>query len=145
MGGYPSRGLRNRDFLFIRNYQPDLWPMGTGDTSKANREGQWFADCDASPTKDYIVENKDKDEMHQRAFELCFGKRPAEELYDLSKDPCQLNNLANYPEYRECLATMRSTLQKRQKELNDPRATDPDYKEFDKHPYLGGGGGRKKK
>ena len=25
---YPQRALRTRDFLYIRNYEPDRWPMG---------------------------------------------------------------------------------------------------------------------
>ena len=37
-------------------------------------------------------EPKDKE-----LFELAFGKRPAEELYDLKKDPGQLNNVADKP------------------------------------------------
>ena len=37
--------------------------------------------------------------MSKAKYDLCFAKRPAEELYDLSKDPEQLNNLASDPAY----------------------------------------------
>jgi len=144
MGGYPSRALRDREFLYIRNYQPDWWPAGTGDKDKTNKPGQWFADCDGSPTKDYIFDNRDKDEEHRRAFELCFAQRPGDELYDLKKDPGQIHNVAGDPEYKEVLAKMQGQLQERITELNDPRAKDPGYLEFDKHPYYGGGGGKRK-
>ena len=141
MRGYPSRGYRNRDFLYIRNYEPDLWPMGTGKIGATNYPGQWYADCDGGPTKDYIIANKDRDAEHRRAFELSFGKRPAEELYDLKKDPGQVHNVASDPAYTAILEGMRRQLAGNLTRLNDPRANDPDYAGFQGHPYLGGGGG----
>ena len=145
MGGYPSRGLRNREFLYIRNFKPELWPAGTGREGHTNYPGQWYADCDGSPTKTYIIENRDKDDVHRRAYQLCFAKRPAEELYDVKQDPGELHNLAGDPQYAETLKTMRERLQQRMTELSDPRAIDPGYTGFDGHPYLGGGGGSRKK
>jgi N-sulfoglucosamine sulfohydrolase len=145
MGGYPARALRTTDFLYIRNYLPERWPTGHGNAEKANMPGQWYADCDASPTKNYIYENRDKDDAHRRAFELSFAKRPVDELYDLKKDPDQIHNIAANPESQEALTKMKTTLQTRLTHLNDPRATDPAYPEFDKHPYYGGGGGMRDK
>ncbi|GJM64419.1 sulfatase [Persicobacter diffluens] len=139
-GGYPSRGLRTADFLYIRNYEPDRWPAGTFKMNATNFEGQWYADCDAGPTKTYIVANRETDEEHQRAYQLCFAKRPAEELYDLRKDPGQLHNVAAVSQYQAQLKVMRASLEKRLKALNDPRAVDPDIKIFDEYPYLGSGG-----
>lgn len=139
--GYPSRGLRNNDFLYIRNYRPDLWPAGTGETDNTHFPGQWYSDCDGGPTKNYIILNKDTDEDCARAYELAFAKRPAEELYDLANDPGQVRNVAGNPKYAEMVTTLRTRLEKRLSELNDPRATHPDYTGFDDHPYLGGGGG----
>ena len=26
--GYPSRALRTKDFLYIRNFRPERWPAG---------------------------------------------------------------------------------------------------------------------
>lgn len=145
MGGYPSRGYRDKEYLYILNYQPDLWPAGTGKLGYTNFPNQWYADCDGGPTKDYIIENKDRDDEHRRAYQLCFAKRPKEELYHLESDPNQVNNLAANPNYTKALQRLRKKLQKRLKALNDPRAQNPDYKEFDKHPYLGSGGGSKNK
>ncbi|MCK5794100.1 MAG: hypothetical protein KAH12_05315, partial [Anaerolineales bacterium] len=42
-----------------------------------------------------------KDEQHHKLYELAFGKRPAEELYDCRNDPEQLVNLAADPAYSE--------------------------------------------
>lgn len=145
MSGYPSRGYRNLDFLYIRNYEPDLWPAGTGKLGSTNYPDQWYADCDGGPTKDYIINNKDKDPEHRRAYQLCFAKRPGEELYDLKKDPDQVNNVAANPEYSSILESMRVKFHEKLLLLNDPRATNPDYKGFDGYPYLGGGGGKKTK
>ncbi|WP_235297711.1 sulfatase family protein [Portibacter marinus] len=143
MGGYPSRGYRNHKFLYIQNYEPDRWPSGTGKIGSTNYPDQWFADCDGGPTKDYIVENKDKDPYHRRSYELCFAKRPAEELYDVIKDPDQVVNLALDPAYQETLKDLRLKLNKELLKANDPRAGDPHFKGFDQYPYLGGGGGKR--
>ena len=142
MGGYPSRGLRNTEFLYIRNFSPDRWPAGSPNYENTNYKNQWLADCDGGPTKNYIFLNRDKDEEHRRSYFLCFAKRPAEELYDLSKDPGQLNNVAENAEYKEVLERMRDRLQQRMSDLHDPRAKDPNYTGFDGHPYFGGGGGK---
>lgn len=142
MGGYPCRGLRTADWLYIRNYRPDRMPAGTGDFRNTNYPNQWFADCDAGPTKTYIYLNRQRDEGHRRSFKLCFGPRPAEELYDLQEDPGQLHNLALGGTHRKILDRMGGQLNRRLKELHDPRADEPEYDGFEHHPYLGGGGGK---
>jgi hypothetical protein len=45
-----------------------------------------------------MMEHRDEPQV-AKLFELGFGKRPAEELYDLRKDPGELNNVADKPEY----------------------------------------------
>ncbi len=142
MGGYPCRGLRTSKFLYIHNYRPDWWPAGSPNFDQTNYPNQWFADCDGGPTKNYIFLNRDKDEEHRRAFRLCFAKRPEHELYDLAKDPNQLENVADRPEYQSALDKLRERLATELAATKDPRATDPKYSGFDKHPYLGGGGGK---
>lgn len=142
-GGYPSRGLRTGGYLYIRNFRPNLWPAGTGELVATNLPGQWFSDCDGGPTKSYLLDNRDRDDEHRRAFDLCFSKRPAEELYDLTNDPGQIDNVAAKLEYASQLAKLSARLHQRLAELGDPRASDPDYAGFDAHPYYGrGGGGR---
>ncbi|MBK1833225.1 sulfatase [Roseibacillus ishigakijimensis] len=142
--GYPSRGLRTEDFLYLKNYEPDRWPMGTGDADKVLLPGQWYADCDSGPSKNAIIENREKDEAHRRAYELCFAKRPAEELYDLRSDPDQVNNLAASSEHRDTLEKLRQRLQERLEAADDPRAKNPHFTGFDDFPYFGTGGGKRK-
>ena len=53
-----------------------------------------------------MVENREKDDLHRKLYELSFGKRPAEELYDCRKDPGQLVNLAGDPDYADIKAAL---------------------------------------
>jgi len=62
-------------------------------------EGRWLADCDNGPTKLFMVEHRDDDAAHRRLYDLAFAKRPAEELYDLRKDPGQMTNVAGEKAY----------------------------------------------
>ena len=137
MGGYPGRGIRTHDFFYIRNFKPDRWPNGTPDYNKAAIPGNWLADTDNGPTKTYIVDNKDKDALHQKMYDLSFAKRPGEELFDLSKDPDQLNNVADDPAYAEVKKQLSAQLMAELKESGDPRIVGG--VDFDAFPYLGGG------
>lgn len=115
--GYPARMIRTRDFLYIRNYEPDRWPAG--DPRMVTNEGL-YGDIDASPTKDVILARKDSD---PRLFDLAFGKRPREELYDCRNDPGQLRNLAADPAHRKTLRELSSRLTTHLKATGDPRET----------------------
>ncbi len=137
MGGYPCRAIRTHDFLYIHNFEPDRWPAGTPNHEKASVPGAWLADCDNGPTKTYIVANRDKDETHRRAYDLAFGKRPADELYDLKKDPDQLLNVADDPAYAAPMKKLKDDLFAQLKATGDPRVTDNGV-DFDAFEYLGG-------
>lgn len=129
---YPIRAVRTAEFSYIRNLRPDRWPAG--DPQKWKAVGD-FGDCDASPTKEYILEHRD-DKNGAQFFQWCFGKRPAEELYDLRHDPFELNNLAENPEYTATKERLRAALDKWMKQTGDPRATIDDDR-FDKYEYFG--------
>jgi N-sulfoglucosamine sulfohydrolase len=134
MGGYPCRGLRNRRFLYIRNFAPDRWPAGVpeGATHPIGR----FADCDNGPTKTFLMENRNHPD-YKTFFDLCFAKRPPEELYDLDKDPEQLNNIAGNPAYEQIRKKMSDQLMAELKTTGDPRATEAPVL-FDQYPYRSG-------
>ncbi len=137
MDGYPSRAIRNHEFLYIRNYKPGLWPSGTPDYLNATLPGCWLGDCDNGPTKSYMVENKDLDANHRHLWELSFGKRATEELYDCKNDPGQINNLAGEPEYDEIRASLALKLMEQLELTGDPRAMGKGD-ELEGHPYYGG-------
>ena len=131
---YPSRAIRTREFLYIRNLRPQLWPAGDPE-----REGAMgvFGDIDASPTKQLLLDRRD-DPAIARLFRLACEKRPAEELYDLAADPDELNNLADKPEFADAKRRLRTDLDRWMKDTADPRAAGEDAR-WDNYPYYGGG------
>ena len=146
MGGYPMRAIRTHDYLYIRNFKPDRWPSGYPASyaepteivvSKPKGTKYGYADTDASPTKSYIIKHRD-DPKVAKLFDLAFAKRPAEELYDLKKDPAQINNVAGKPEYAETQKKLADTLMAELKATQDPRVLGKGDL-FDRYPYYGGG------
>ena len=131
MAGYPSRGIRTDEFLYIRNFFPERWPAGVPD--KATHPFNSYADCDDGPTKTYLVENEDTPGLEQ-FFEWSFGKRPAEELYNIENDPYQLTNLATDPDYESVKNSLSTQLMEELKALKDPRVMGGEVK-FDNYPY----------
>ena len=82
---YPHRAIRTHDFLYIRNFAPDRWPMGDprgmDDPSAAappraaleHDTRVAYADLDASPTKAWMIENRAADAVRD-AYALGFGQ-----------------------------------------------------------------------
>jgi uncharacterized sulfatase len=79
-----------------------------------------YGDIDDSPTKRYMLENRD-DPAVAPLFELAFGKRPAEELYRVTDDPGQMHNLADDPNYASIKEELRARLEETQRHTEDPR------------------------
>jgi N-sulfoglucosamine sulfohydrolase len=131
--GYPGRAIRTREFLYIRNYHPDRWPAGDPDR-ETFREGI-YGDVDRSDTKWYMIEHRD-DPAVRPLFELSFGKRPGEELYDLNKDPDQMKNVAARPEYARVRRELAARLDAYLKQTGDPRALGKKAL-WDEYPYYG--------
>jgi arylsulfatase A-like enzyme len=135
-GGTPMRMIRTRDHLYIRNFRPDRWPAGTPDADKAVIPGRWLADCDNGPSKFFMVDARDNDEASRRLWDLAFGKRPAEELYDLHADPSQLVNVAGRPEYADALRTLGERLTAELRASKDPRVVGG-AERLEVYPYYG--------
>jgi uncharacterized sulfatase len=130
--GYPCRAVRTRAFLYIRNFHPERWPAGDPEVWKAVGP---FGDIDGGPTKEVLLKGKD-DPKVGRLFELACGKRPAEELYDLAKDPFQMTNVADRPGYAGVKKELRADLERWMKDTADPRAAGQDDR-WDRYPYFG--------
>lgn len=131
--GYPVRAIRTDDYLYIRNYEPNRWPAGDPDYP-AIPQGQ-AGDIDRSASKSYLMQNKD-DPAVKRFYDLAIGKRPAEELYDVRKDPDQVVNLADDPAHREVLDQLRGRLNAFLKKTGDPRQSG--QSPWDTYEYTGG-------
>jgi uncharacterized sulfatase len=131
--GYPSRAIRTYRWLYIRNYAPDRWPAGDPDFDSPHQS--IYGDIDNGATKTYMIEHKN-DPKVQPSFELCFGKRPAEELYDVIKDPDQVRNLAADPAFARVKRKMLRQLERYQRDTKDPRITGKSP--WDRYPYYYG-------
>ena len=137
---YPMRAIRTDRFLYIVNFQPDRWPMGTGPEAdqtpsfEALRENTFaaFADMDASPTKAWIVTHQTDD---PKSFQQAFGRRPNFELYDIQADPDSMQNLANDPQFADQRVKLHERLIGELRRTGDPRVSDDIV--FDKPPYSG--------
>jgi len=121
---YPQRSLRTRDYLYIRNFKSDRWPAG--DPQKYGEEGELeamhdaYQDIDASPSKTFLIENRDDPEIG-RFFRLAVDKRPAEELFDIRVDPGCLDNLAIKPEHEQTRRDLAEKLEAYLRATGDPR------------------------
>jgi arylsulfatase A-like enzyme len=140
---YPQRALRTTDFLYVRNFAPDRWPLGipvaVTDTSAPTQEElesntyAAFADMDASPTKAWLVLHRNEPQW-KRYYDIAFAKRPGEELYDLRKDPYQMKNVAGDPAYAKEKSKLAAQLLKILSEAGDPRVTG-DGLTFERPPF----------
>jgi uncharacterized sulfatase len=92
-----------------------------------------YADMDASPTKAWLFGQRNQPRWKWH-YDYAFGKRPAEELYDLRQDPEQTRNRAADPAYAETRRQMSERLLKILRETADPRVTG-DGKTFDRPPF----------
>lgn len=144
---YPQRSLRTRDFIYIVNFEPDRWPMGDpkglDDPSTPAPDFETlaydtfvaYADLDASPTKAWMIHHREDHDV-EPLYELAFGKRPREELYDLNEDPHYMNNVADDPAYANVRSQLEGRLIDVLRTQDDPRLMEqPCRYEFE--PYAG--------
>lgn len=142
---YPQRGLRTADFLYIINFRPERNPLGdpynlTGSDPPTKEELTettfvTFPDDDAGPTKAWLVGERDNPQW-KAAFDLAYGPRPREELYDLKSDPHQMTNVAADERYASARRKLESQLMQELQQSGDPRLID-DGSFFETPPMAG--------
>jgi hypothetical protein len=123
---YPVRCIRTEQYLYVRNFKPELWPAGNPETGYPNVDG--------SPTKTLILEQHDQGNDHY--YNLSFGKRPLEELFDIVRDPECVANLANKAEFASLKESLWDELRAKLEETRDPRLLGGGDA-FDKYEYVG--------
>jgi len=123
--GYPIRGIIKDDLLYLRNFEPARWPACNPETGYLN--------VDASPTKSFILDAR-RASPGDQPWALCFGKRPAEELYDLKADPDAVKNLAAMPVHDQRREQLRMEMEQKLKAQGDPRM-EGRGDVFDKYPH----------
>lgn len=137
---YPARAIRTHDFLYIRNLAPDRWPAGDPQLldaeGKINPRATGFLDIDDFGLS-YVFKARDNPEVASY-FALATAKRPAEELFDIRRDPGCIRNLAGEPEHQVTLRTLRSRLEDHLRKTGDPRMSGSDS--FEHYPSYGRGG-----
>jgi N-sulfoglucosamine sulfohydrolase len=102
-----QRGARDRRWRYIRNYEPE------------KPYSQHLDYMDLMPTMaDWRAASKAG--TLNEAQRLWFANhKPIEELYDTSKDPWEVNNLAGQPEYVDRVQRMREATEEWQVAIND--------------------------
>jgi uncharacterized sulfatase len=106
--GYPARAMRSGNYLFVWNMHPERAPAGDA--------AGGYADIDDGPTKQWLLAHRE-----HPLFAHSFGPRPAEQLFDVVKDPGCLQNLAGHPAHAKILSGMRHTLKTELTAQGDPR------------------------
>jgi arylsulfatase A-like enzyme len=125
--GYPVRSIIREGMLYIHNFEPDRWPMCNPETGYLNTDG--------SPTKTEVLEMR-RDGREKKYWQLCFGRRGEEELYNVRRDPECLRNLIDNPEHKALVDELKEKLFEELKEQGDPRMVGKG-EVFDGYPYAG--------
>lgn len=123
--GFPIRGIVTDRWLFLVNFEPDRWPAGNPETGYLNTDG--------SPTKTEILQLR-RSGTNTQYWEVSFGKRPREELYDLQNDPAGVANLGAEPGQATRKRQLRGWLFDALEAQGDPRMLGQGHI-FEEYPY----------
>jgi uncharacterized sulfatase len=102
------RAVRTKRFKYIKNYMPERPYM----QSNQYKETEY-------PVWNLLKELKAQNKLTPAQALFTASTKPAEELYDIEKDPYELSNLAELKEYRKTLIKMRMILDHWVKTTND--------------------------
>lgn len=110
-----TRAVRTKQFKYIKNYYSDLPNTPSADIIRGLG---WQS----------MLEEKEKGTLNTAQLKCFVTPRDVDELFDIVKDPYELNNLANNPEYSSVLEDMKSRLEKIRNTTNDvlPTVRTPD-------------------
>jgi uncharacterized sulfatase len=119
--GYPIRGIRTAEYLYIRNLEPDNSPVGDhpGAVWPDDDPTSGYGDIDGSPSKTFLWRHRDE---YSTLAKAAFDHRPPEELYDIRKDPFNQNDLSSDPAYTAIKDLLSRKLDAHLRRTADPRA-----------------------
>lgn len=100
MNIFPIRSVRVGNLKYIHNLQPDAWFTNHSDRHRKDGAGAFWDSWDAAA----------KSDPDAQAVLDAYYTRPEFQLFDLDKDPLELNNLADNPEYKTRLQELQTTL-----------------------------------
>jgi len=119
--GYPIRGIVKDGMLYLHNFEIDRGPGGVAETG--------YKDTDDGPTKTAVLETE-KTPERRHFFDASFGKLPADQLFDLRRDPDCMKNLAETMSFAELQKQLFDEL----KQQEDPRMSGNGHI-YDEYPY----------
>ena len=119
MNVYPIRSVRTPDYKYIINLRPDCLHTNHSDILRKDGAGAYWNSWDAAARTD----------PRAAAIVKRYFVRPAEELYDLKKDPLEQNNLAADPDCQDRRRKLKALLEAWMKQQGDK-------KQVFKKPYL---------
>lgn len=110
-----TRAIRTKKFKYVKNFYEDLPNTPSADIIRGR-------------TWQSMLAEKEKGTLNEAQFKCFESPRPIEELFDVTNDPYELNNLAMNPEFSGILEDMRSRLLATRDETNDflPAQRTPD-------------------
>jgi arylsulfatase A-like enzyme len=114
-----ERAIRNHNFLYIRNFFPEL-------------NASPPADAVGSLTYQEMIRLYEAGKLNRDQMDCFVAPRKSEELYDVVNDPLQLNNLAENPDYTAELTEMRGLLDNWIVEFQDKVPENPTPDKFDR-------------
>ena len=114
-----ERMVRSEQFLYILNARPNLPNGGPADSKR-------------SPSQKALNQLRDLGKLSSAQSDVFSTPRPAEELYDIKKDPYQLVNLASLPEFKDQLLNKRKQLKEWQEKTGDTTPTQLTQDWFDR-------------
>ncbi len=118
--GYPVRGIIKDGMLYVHNFEPSRWPAGNPETG--------YQDTDSSPTKTAVLVTRFIP-AQKHFWDICFGKLPADQLFDVRRDPDCVSNLAATSSF----GALHQELYEALTEQEDPRMSGKGAI-FDKYP-----------
>jgi uncharacterized sulfatase len=103
---YPIRSIQDKRYKLIVNLTPEV-PY-TNNKMMKDKDRMWTSWLETIKTDEHANWLMDK-----------YLNRPKLELYDLKKDPWELNNLASQPKYANRIQTMQKELEHWMEEQGD--------------------------
>ena len=100
MNIYPIRSVRMGKYKYIHNLRPDAYHTNHSDRLRSDGRGAYWHSWDEAA----------KTDSKAAAIVKRYHVRPEFEFFDLDKDPLELENLADHPEYKGKLARLRAAL-----------------------------------
>jgi len=118
--------IDERDYVLVGKERHDLGrPLDQGYPVRGIVKGEWlylhgYLNCDGGATKSYIL-NQRRVYGNMEYWELNFGKRGSEELYNIITDPYCLNNLADDKAFATQLEALKREMTGKLTAQADPR------------------------